>query len=72
MGMDWQQPVALAIVVGTAVAFAWRPVRRHFGPRRFSLTKDTPCGCVGKGGPPPPRVLVTGRKGERPRVEMRS
>ena len=71
--MDWQEPLALGLVAATVVAFAWRPLRRRFGPRRFSLQRDTACGCAGgnRSGPPPPSVKISGRRGERPRIEVR-
>ena len=71
--MNWQEPVALGIVGLTALAFAWRPLRRRFGPRRLGDVLDTACGCStrGSGGRCPPSVKVSGRRGERPRVEIR-
>lgn len=64
----WQTPVALGIVAVTAALFAWRRLR----PRRFSLGRDTACGCSGgTGGGRPPGLRVCGRKGEPPRVELR-
>ncbi|MFO1461534.1 MAG: hypothetical protein U1G08_19290 [Verrucomicrobiota bacterium] len=62
--MDWQQPAALAVVIATAGWLAWRRMR----PRRFDFHRETGCGCGSTGGPKPPTVCVTGRRGERPRV----
>lgn len=70
--MDWQRPIALAIVAGTAVAMAWRPLRRRFGPRRWRLEKDLPCACAGAGGPPPPGLVVSGRRGEHQHFALKS
>lgn len=64
----WQTPIALGIVAVTAALFAWR----KFRPRRFSLDRDTACGCGGgTSGGRAPGLVVCGRKGERPRVELR-
>ena len=65
----WQTPVALGIVALTAAVFAWR----QFRPRRFSFARDTACGCAGAGsGSRPPGLIVHGRKGERPRIDVRN
>jgi hypothetical protein len=64
--MDWQQPAALAIVAATAGIFIWRRVR----PRRFSLAKDTACGCSGGGGRGP-SIIVQGRRGECPKITVK-
>ncbi len=67
--MNWQEPAALGIVALTAAIFAWR----RFRPRRFSLQKDTACGCASRpGGATPPGFTVTGRRGEQPRVVIHS
>jgi len=67
--MNWQTPIALAVVALTAAIFAWR----RFRPRRFSFAKDTPCGCVSpKGGVRPPGYVIEGKRGELPRVTLKS
>jgi hypothetical protein len=68
--MNWQTPIAIALVAATAAAFAWR----RFRPRRFSLTRDTPCGCTpsSSSGQHPPGLRVEGRRGERPRITLTS
>jgi hypothetical protein len=65
--VDWQQPVALAIVALTAGTFLWR----RFRPRKFSFAKDTPCGCSAVSGARPPGLVVHGRRGERPQVVVK-
>lgn len=65
--MNWQQPAALGLVALTAGIFLWR----RFRPHRFSFHKDTACGCVSPSGPPPPGLIVRGRRGERPRVVLK-
>lgn len=67
--MNWQTPVALALVAVTAAAFLWR----RFRPRRFSLARDTHCGCGSSPtGARPPGFRVEGRRGERPRITLTS
>src|SRR5438132_1685058 len=44
--MDWQQAVSLLIVATTAGLFLWARFRR----RKFSLERDTHCGCASPGG----------------------
>jgi len=68
--MNWQQAVSLIIVAGVAGMFVWARVRRH----KFSLARDTHCGCsapgsTGEGS----SIIFHARKGERPavRVKMR-
>jgi hypothetical protein len=66
--VDWQQPVALGIVALTAGVFLWR----RFRPRRFLFARDTACGCAGTGtGVKPPGLVISGRRGERPRCELK-
>ncbi len=66
--MDWQETVALAMVVLTAAVFAWRTLR----PRRFRFERDTHCGCAAP-GPNAPRhsIVFHARKGERPQVTLK-
>ena len=71
--VNWQQPAALSVVVATALLFAWRPLRRWLGPRRFDFQRDTGCHCGGGSTRRSnlPVVRVSGRRGERPRTEIR-
>ncbi|EEF57183.1 hypothetical protein Cflav_PD0190 [Pedosphaera parvula Ellin514] len=66
--MDWQQIIALVIVAGTAGIFLWSRLR----PRKFSLEKDTHCGC-GKASQEAPRssIVFRARKGERPQITVK-
>lgn len=67
--MNWQTPVALVLVAATAAAFLWR----RFRPKRFSLGRDTHCGCGSSPtGARPPGFRVEGRRGERPRITLTS
>ena len=64
-GVNWQEIVVLAIVGTTAGLFVWNRLR----PRKFSLAKDTHCGCsgpgeVGRGS----SMVFRARRGERPQV----
>lgn len=66
--MNWQTPVALLIVAVAAIAFLWR----QFRPRRFSLTRDTACGCSSRpGGATPPGYIVHGRRGEPQQITLK-
>jgi hypothetical protein len=66
--MNWQTPVALGIVALVVVAFLWH----RFRPRRFSLTRDTACGCASRpGGAKPPGYIVHGRRGEPQKVTLK-
>ncbi len=68
LSVDWQQPIALAVVIATAATVLWR----LFRPARFRLNKSLPCGCAGAGsGIRPPGLLVHSRRGERPTVSMK-
>jgi hypothetical protein len=63
--MDWQQAAALLIVAGTAALLLRGRLRRQ----RFSLARDTHCGCAGGNpGGPQGSILYHARKGERPQV----
>jgi hypothetical protein len=63
--MDWQQSVSLGIVAATAAILARHKLRR----RKFSLARDTHCGC-GSGSQPAPgsSIVYHARKGERPKI----
>jgi hypothetical protein len=65
--MDWQQPMALAIVAATAGILAWR----QFRPRRSSFAKATHCGCDMKAPANPPQIIVRSRRGERQQIIYR-
>lgn len=63
--MDWQQFVALVIVVVTAGWLAASKFRR----RRFSFERDTHCGCAtASASAPQGSIIFHARKGERPEV----
>ena len=63
--MDWQQTVSLFIVACAVAALVWG----RFRPRKFSLQRDTHCGCAGAHDAPTQSSLVFhARKGERARV----
>lgn len=63
--MDWQQLAALALVGLTAGILLWR----WFRPRRFDFHRATGCGCSTAN---PPGLIVEGRRGESPRVILKS
>lgn len=66
--MNWQTPVALAIVASTAGIFLWRRLR----PRKVDFAKATGCGCLGKGPTSnPPGIVIRSRRGESQRIELR-
>jgi len=67
--MDWQQAVALFIVAATAGLF----LRARFARRKFSLERDTHCGCVsGDGAAAKGSIVFRARKGERRQIIVRS
>jgi hypothetical protein len=66
--MDWQQLVSLAIVASAAV---WL-VGRRVGRRKFSLQRDTHCGCAGASQSfPGTSIVFRARKGARPEVRVK-
>jgi len=65
--MNWQTPIALAVVVLTAAAFAWKRLR----PRRVTFTKDSPCGCGTSRSTRPEGIVISGRRGETPRITFK-
>ena len=67
--MDWQQIIALVIVVVTAGIFLWSRLK----PRKFNLEKDTHCGCSNKAGQEVMRssIVFRARKGERPQITVK-
>jgi len=67
--MDWQQAVSLVIVAATAALF----VSARFRRRKFSLERDTHCGCASPGGPASKSAIIfRGRKGERPQIIVKT
>jgi hypothetical protein len=67
--MDWQQVVSLLIVAATASLFIGARFRR----RKFSLERDTHCGCASEGGPASKSSIVFhARKGERPQIIVKT
>jgi hypothetical protein len=66
--MDWQQVVSLAIVAVAAGLFSWARLHR----RKFSLARDTHCGCAARGpGEEKSSIVFHARKGERPAVVVK-
>ncbi len=65
--MNWQTPAALAVVALTAAAFAWPRLR----PRRLTFTKDSPCGCGTSRSSRPEGIVISGRRGETPRITFK-
>jgi hypothetical protein len=65
--MDWEQAASFVIVAATAGAF----LRAKWRRRKFSLERDTPCGC---GSAPGPRASIVfhARKGQRARIIVKS
>jgi len=63
--VDWQKIVSLGIVGIAAAALLWS----KFRPRKFSLERDTHCGCspVGESNPQSSMVFRA-RRGEKPRI----
>jgi hypothetical protein len=67
--MDWQQPVALVIVAAAVSGLAWRKWR----PRKFSLERDTHCGCSSPAEDSAHQSIVFhARKGGRPTVTIKN
>jgi hypothetical protein len=63
--VNWEEIVALGIVGVTAMLFAWSALR----PRKFSLQRDTHCGCSSPGQTSPGNTMVfRARRGERPQI----
>lgn len=66
--MDWQEVTALGITGITAGLFAWS----KFRPRKFSLERDTHCGCASAGGSAPKTsIIYRAKRGERSQIVMR-
>jgi len=64
--MDWQQAAALGVVALTLGLIAWR----RFRPHRFNFHRDTGCGCSSATNPP--GLVVHGRRGEKPKITVKS
>jgi hypothetical protein len=68
VAMDWQQLVALIIVVAAAGLLAWGRLRR----RKFDFRRDTHCGCSAPvGSASQSSIVFHARKGESPRVVVK-
>jgi hypothetical protein len=70
--MDWQQLVALAIVVSAGVLL----LGGRFRHRRFSFQRHTHCGCTAaatqSGLQTSNSIVFRARKGERPQVLVKT
>lgn len=64
--MEWQQIAALGVVGVTVALMAWRLLR----PRRLDFRKSTGCGC--RSTTNPVGLVVTGRRGERPQIVLKT
>jgi hypothetical protein len=63
--VDWQKIVSLGIVGSTVALFLWF----RFKPRKFSLQKDTHCGCSAAGqAAPKSSIVFRARRGEKPEI----
>ena len=63
--MDWQQPIALAIVALSVGLLVSSRLRR----RKFLFGRDTHCGCSSpSSGAPQSSIVFHARKGETPRI----
>jgi hypothetical protein len=67
--MDWQEIIALGIVALTAALFVLARWRRR---RTAKLPCDAGCGCGSAVTPPRESVIYHARKGERPRIIVKS
>jgi hypothetical protein len=68
-GVNWQTVISLVIVALAAAGLLWGWLRR----RKFSFGRDTHCGCSAGGYSPNPNSIVFhARKGERPRIIVKS
>jgi hypothetical protein len=63
--VDWQKIVSLGIIGVAAAALLWG----KFRPRKFSLERDTHCGCSTPGQSNPQSSMVfRARRGEKPQI----
>jgi len=61
--------VALVIVAAAALGLAWR----KFRPRRFSLARDTHCGCSSPADTSnKSSIIFHARKGARPSITIKN
>lgn len=70
--MEWQEPVALGIVVLTAGLMLASRLRTRSRARFPGASRS--CGCACPGAPaaaPPPQITYRARRGQRPRVIIR-
>jgi len=66
--MDWQKAVSLGIVATTAAILLWN----RFCPRKFSLQRDTHCGCSSVGHSSSQNTIIfRARRGERPQITVK-
>jgi hypothetical protein len=66
--MDWQEIIALSIVVATAAIFLGNRFRR----KKFNFQRDTHCGCSNPGqSAPGSSIIFHARKGERGQIIMK-
>ena len=67
--MDWQEITALLIVGATAWVFIWSNARQ----RKFSLKRDTHCGCgSAENLGARQSIRFSARKGARPQVIVKN
>ncbi len=67
IGVDWQQIIALLIVVVTVAIM----LRSRIQPRRHAPIRTSPCGCGGMASATPPTIVYHARKGERPQIVVK-
>jgi hypothetical protein len=66
--VDWQKIVSLGIVGIAAAALLWS----KFRPRKFSLERDTHCGCSTPGQSHSQSSMVfRARRGEKPQITVK-
>jgi len=58
--VDWQQLIALSIVGFTVLSFIWRLTRKK------NINDQMECDCQGESEKS--SILITGRKGENPKI----
>lgn len=72
--MDWQEFVALAVVILTAALFAWGGLRRRARNALAGQGCGAGCGCSGASAAPmrsAPTSVWRARRGERPEVRVK-
>ena len=65
--VEWQHVVSLGIVGAVAALLAWG----KFRPRKFSLERDTHCGCSASGHSTQNSIVFRARRGERPQITVK-